>query len=420
MTTTTTSAGTSAGTLADPVEVMLRLLTPEGKRDPYPLYEKMRAHGAVVSLGGAHVVVTGYAECARALREPDLLSTDAAVQDARMPGWRDHSSWRWLTRNMLFSNDPNHERYRRFFGSAFSARSVAAWQPLVERVADEVVEHVAVLGAGCAVVDLVPEFSYRLAISVIGELLGIPPEERAGMRGIIGDITTALDPIGDLSELERGDRGMDRLAEWTAELVRERRARPGSDLTSAFIKARDDSGELSEQELIANLMLLIVAAAEAPQDLLSNMVRLALEHPEHAERLRDEPDSPFAEGFVEETLRYDPAVQALNRVAARDMRFFGEHIAGGTPVTLLIAAGNRDPRRFDRPDVFDPTRPDNQPLTLSGGAHFCLGAPLARMEARTVVPRLLRRFPRMRLADRPTFRDQLVQRGHATLPVVTK
>ncbi|MET7716052.1 cytochrome P450 [Streptomyces sp. NPDC005407] len=404
-------------TLADPLDIMGRLLTPEGKQNPYPLYEEMRAHGSLVDIGGAHLFATGYAECARALREPDLLSTDGAVQDGKMPGWREHASWRWLTKNMLFSNDPDHERLRRFFGGAFSARSVANWRPMVDRLAGDAVQHVAELGAGGRPVDLVPEFSFRFATAVIGELLGIPEKDQAGMRGIIGDITTALDPIGDLAELEPGDAAMEQLAEYFYELVAQRRTAPGPDLTSAFVRARDTGGELTEEDLVANLMLLLVAAAEAPQDLLSNMVRLALEHPERADRLRANPRS--AAGFVDETLRFEPAVQALNRVAARDMWYFGVRVAEGTPVTLIIGAGNRDPRRFSDPGVFDPDRPDNQPLTFSAGAHYCLGAALARMSAETVVPQLLRRLPELTLAEQPTFRNQLVQRGHDRLPVRT-
>jgi cytochrome P450 len=404
-------------TLADPLDIMGRLLTPGGKQNPYPLYEEMRAHGSLVDIGGAHLFATGYAECARALREPDLLSTNGAVQDGKMPGWREHASWRWLTKNMLFSNDPDHERLRRFFGSAFSARSVANWRPMVDRLAENAVQHVAELGADGRPVDLVPEFSFRFATGVIGELLGIPEKDQAGMRGIIGDITTALDPIGDLAELEPGDAAMEQLAEYFYELVAQRRAAPGPDLTSAFVRARDTGGELTEEDLVANLMLLLVAAAEAPQDLLSNMVRLALEHPGHADRLRKNPQS--AAGFVDETLRFEPAVQALNRVAARDMWYFGVRVAEGTPVTLIIGAGNRDPRRFTDPGVFDPDRPDNQPLTFSAGAHYCLGAALARMSAETVVPQLLRRFPELTLAEQPTFRNQLVQRGHDRLPVKT-
>lgn len=403
--------------LADPLDVMGRLLSYEGKQNPYPLYEEMRAHGPVVAVGGTHVFVTGYEECARALRTPDLLSTDAVVQDAKLPGWREHSSWLWLTRNMLFSNDPNHERYRRFFSSAFSARSVAAFRPMVERRAHDVVRHVQDLGADGRTVDLVPEFSFRLATGVIGELLGIPDEDQPGLRELVGDITLALEPIGDMRQLLPGDAAMDRLAEYFHALVARRRVAPGTDLTSEFVRIRDAGEELTEQELVGNLMLLLVAAAEAPQDLLSNMVRLALERAEEAERLRKDPEA--AAGFVDEALRFDPAVQALNRVAARDLDYFGVQVAEGTALTLLIAAGNRDPRRFDAPGVFDPRRPDNQPLTFSGGAHYCLGAALARMSAETVVSRLLTELPGMSLAGRPTFRDQIVQRGHDRLLVTT-
>jgi cytochrome P450 len=404
--------------VADPLDVLARLFSFEGKQDPYPLYEEMRSHGALVDLG-THVFATGYAECARALRLPELLSTDAAVQDIRLPGWREHSSWRWLTKNMLFANEPDHERYRRFFTSDFSARAVLARRPLVEQLADETVDHVAGLAVGGATVDLVPEFSFRLPMSVIGSMLGIPAADQPGMRGLIGDITTSLDPIGELSELEPGDAGMDRLAVYFYDLIARRRACAGQDLTSGWLRTCDANGPITEEELVANLMLLVVAATEATQDLLSNMVRLAIEHPGHGARLRDDPEAA-ADGFIDETLRFDPAVQALNRVAARDLVYFGLPVAEGTPITLLLAAGNRDPRRYADPEVFDPGRPDNQPLTMSGGPHFCLGAALARMSAEIGVSRLLRRFPGLSLVGQPTFRDQIVQRGHDHLWVVTE
>jgi cytochrome P450 len=404
--------------VADPLDVLARLLSFEGKQDPYPLYEEMRSHGSMVDLG-SYVFATGYAECARALREPELLSTDGAVQDARLPGWREHASWRWLTKNMLFANEPDHERYRRFFTSAFSARAVLTRRPLVERLADEAVEHVAALAAVGEPVDLVPEFSFRLPMAVIGSLLGIPAADQPGMRALIGDITTALDPIGDLSELEPGDAGMERLSVYFYDLIARQRAAGDGTLTSDWLRACDADGPISEEELVANLMLLVVAATEATQDLLSNMVRLAIEYPGHGARLRDDPEA-VADGFIDETLRFDPAVQVLNRVAAKDLVYFGVPVAEGTAITLLIAAANRDPRRFADPELFDPGRPDNQPLTMSGGPHFCLGAALARMSAEVGVPRLLRRFPRLALAGRPTFRDQIVQRGHDHLWIVAE
>ncbi|MDQ0751897.1 cytochrome P450 [Streptomyces africanus] len=405
---------TECQTLAEPLDVMIRLLSPEGKQNPYPLYEELRAHGGLVRLGETHLLAVGHEQCARALRHPALLQTDAAMQDLRMPGWREHSSWVWLTKNMLFSNEPDHERMRRFFSSAFSAHSVAAFAPMVERLADEAVRHLERLAADGGSVDLVEEFTYRFPIAVLGELLSIPEKDLPGLHPVIAAITTSMDPVSDLGRLEPADAAMDRLAEYVTELVALRRAEPGPDLTSAFIRARDESGDLTEEDLVANLMAVIVAGSEAPQDLLGNAVRIAVEHPEYAERIRRDPE--FVSRFLEEVLRFDPPVHALNRVAGEDLEFFGEKITRGSAVTLLIAAGNRDPERFSDPGRFDPDREGNKQLTFSAGAHYCLGAALARLSAETVLPRLLRRFPKLAVVGRPGFRDQIVQRGHDRLP----
>ncbi|MFI7013400.1 cytochrome P450 [Streptomyces coeruleorubidus] len=405
---------TESQTLAEPLDVMIRLLSPEGKQNPYPLYEELRAHGGLVRLGETHLLAVGHEQCARALRHPGLLQTDAAMQDLRMPGWREHSSWVWLTKNMLFSNEPDHERMRRFFSSAFSAHSVAAFAPMVERLADEAVRHLERLTADGGSVDLVEEFTYRFPIAVLGELLSLPQEDLPGLHPVIAAITTSMDPVSDLGRLQPADAAMDRLAEYVTELVALRRAEPGPDLTSAFIRARDAGSDLTEEDLIANLMAVIVAGSEAPQDLLGNAVRIAVENPEYAERIRREPE--FVSRFLEEVLRFDPPVHALNRVAGQDLEFFGEKITRGSAVTLLIAAGNRDPERFAEPDRFDPDREGNKQLTFSAGAHYCLGAALARLSAETVLPRLLRRFPKLAIVGLPGFRDQIVQRGHDRLP----
>src|SRR5437588_6813308 len=131
------------GTKLGPGELLMALFSPAGKQNPYPLYEALRAFGPMVPLGPQQVVLTGHQECAAALREPRLLSTDAAVHDAILPGWRDHSSWRWLTKNMLFSNDPDHERYRRAFSTAFTPRRIAEFRPVVEQAVDELVDRLA-------------------------------------------------------------------------------------------------------------------------------------------------------------------------------------------------------------------------------------------------------------------------------------
>ncbi|MCF3103541.1 cytochrome P450 [Streptomyces roseoverticillatus] len=399
----------------DPGRAMMTLLSPAGKRDPYPLYEALRSYGPLLPLGPGQLVVTGHAECARALREPALLSTDGAVQDTMMPGWREHSSWVWLTKNMLFSNNPDHDRYRRFFSVGFTPRRIAALQPAVERLVGGLVDRLAGLGEGGGPVDFMAEFAFRVPMAIMGELLGIPEEEQAGFRGHIGAITTSLEPIQDLAQLLPGDAAMEELAVYFKDLVAKRRAEPGDDLVSEMVRQLDTTGGISEEELVANFMLLLVAGTEAPMDLIGNALRLAVEHPEYADALRE--DDSLAPGYVEEVLRFDPAAQALNRMAVKDIDFFGVPLTAGTKVTLLIAAGNRDPRQYADPGTFNPYRKGNHALTLSGGAHFCLGAGLARMQAELALPAVLRRFPGLTLAAEPTFRDQLVQRGFATLPV---
>lgn len=320
-----------------------------------------------------------------------------------------------LTRNMLFSNDPDHERYRRFFSGAFTPRRVAEFRPVVERVVDELVDHLGTVGADGATVDFMAEFAFRLPMAVMGELLGIPAADRLGFRADIGDITLALEPIRDLAVLAPGDAAMDRLAAYFTDLVARRRARPADDLVTAMVRQRDETGDLTDEELVANFMLLLVAGTEAPMDLVGNAMRLAIDHRDQAATIVRDPSR--APAFIEETLRFDPAVHALNRLAAEDLEFFGLPIAAGSKVTLLIAAGNRDPRRFTDPGRFDMDRPNNHALTFSAGAHYCLGVALARAQGEVAFPRLLRRFPGIALAGEPTYRDQLVQRGYARLPV---
>lgn len=397
-----------------PGELLTALFGPAGKQDPYPLYESLRALGPMLPLG-PQVVLLGYEECHRALREPRLLSTDAGVQDRLLPGWREHSSWRWLTTNMLFSNEPDHDRFRRFFAGALAPRRVAGHRPMVERVVDGLVERLGEVGAGGVPVDLMAEFAFRLPMEVIGELLGIPAEDRTGFRADIGAVTMTFEPIRDLAQLAPGDAALDRLSGYVTDLVARRRADPTDDLLSALVQARDAGGELSDRELVANVMLLVVAGTEAPMDLIGAGAGILLDHPDQAGAAAD-PER--VAGFVSETLRFEPAAHALSRMAGEDLDFLGLPVAAGTKVTLLIAAGNRDPRRFAHPDRFDAARPDNQALTFSGGAHYCLGAALARMQAETAFPRLLARFPGMRRAGEARYRDQLVQRGYDRLPVV--
>ncbi|MEU1184206.1 cytochrome P450 [Streptomyces sp. NPDC005820] len=405
-----------------PAEALSELFTPAGKHHPYPLYDALWELGPVIPLGPAGMLVLGYDEICTALRDSRFLVTDAAVH--RTTGMNEHSSWQCFTKIMMFSNSPDHERMRRFAGWAYAPRQVAERRLLAIRAAERWTSHLATLAGGGdggdeggdgGPVDLVEAFATRVPITVTGELLGIPDADRMPLRTAITATTTAFEPVFDRDELLPADAGMDVLVDYIADLVRERRRRPGDDLVSAMVRDRDTAGALSEEELVASLVMFVIAGVQSPSDLIGNTVRLALDHP--AEGLRLTTDDDFASAFITEALRIDPPNHVLTRAAATDIDFYGHRVAAGTRALLVLAAANRDPRQFTDPATFDTARKDSRPLSFGLGPHYCLGAAFARMQVEAAVPVLLRRFPRMTLAAPPTYRDQLVTRGFARMDV---
>ncbi|MFI9203889.1 cytochrome P450 [Streptomyces sp. NPDC053048] len=390
-------------------EELAALLSAEGRRNPYPRYEALRAHGDVVRVKDGLLAVLGHAACARALRESGLRVQDAEGFDLLNPRWRAHSSLRGWARSMLYRNAPDHTRLRRAVAGSFTPRHVARLEPAVERLTEDLLDHLADLGAGGRTVDFMDAFAYRLPVAVISELLGVPRGDQGWFRAVAADVTIALEGITSPSGLERADAAMDDLSAYFARLIAHRRAHPADDLVSAL------AGQLDEQELTANLVLLLSAGFDTTTHLLGHGLHHALARPRWAARLRTEPG--FAPGYVEETLRYEPPVQATSRWAAHGLHLLDTPVPAGTKVLVVLGAGNRDPRRFHRPQLFDPDRPDNQPLSFGGGFHFCLGAGLARMEARVALPRLLRRFPALAPAGPEVYRDRWLVRGHETFPV---
>ena len=395
-----------------PSEALARLFTPEGKDDPYPLYDALRPLGPVAQLGPRTALVLGYHELAAALREPGLLVTDAAFH--RETGMIQHTSWRCLTRIMMFSNGADHARLRHFARDVFSAKHVEALRPVVERAARSAAAQLAETAPRELPVDLVEAFSFTLPMAVVGELLGVPEQDRAGLRGPVAACTTAFEPISDLADLAAGDAGMDRLMQYVTGLVAARRQVPGGDLCSDLIRRCDEEGTVDDEELVALLVLLLIAGSQTPSDLIGNALSAALAHPTSASGLGS--DDTASRAFVAETLRWDPPVQALTRVAARDLQLCGTPVKEGGRLLLLIGAANRDPRQFEAPDRFDPGRAGPPPIAFGLGQHYCLGAAFARMEAEIAVPAFLRQFPLASRAGAPSYRDQLVQRGFAAFP----
>jgi hypothetical protein len=257
----------------------------------------------------------------------------------------------------------------------------------------------------------------QLPVSVICELLGVPEVDRKRFRSLAADLTVALELATEVSALEPADAAALELASYFRELVVRSRANPRDDLITAMVAARDaHDGRLSDVELVANLVVLLVAGFETTTNLLGNGLAILFDRPELAASLRAGA-MPTA-GFIEEVLRYDSPVQATSRVArVDDLTVEDVPIPKDGQLILLIGSANRDPARYPDPDRFDPARTGSGPLSFGAGAHICLGNSLARLEANTAFPRLLARFPDLALAGVPIRRDRLVLRGYESLPI---
>lgn len=331
--------------------------------------------------------------------------------DQVYPQWRAHSSLRAFTGSLLYRNPPDHTRLRNMLSGPFTARNVRNLRQVITELATELLDRVAGLAAGGAGVDIVAEYAAKLPMAVISAMMGFDEGDQAWFRQMASDVAKALDGLSDPAALDVADAAMDELTAYFTGLLGRRRATPAADVVTTMAR-----GSLDEDELLGNLMLLLTAGFETTSFLIGLGVRIALDRPEFAARLRASAD--FAASYVEEILRYEPPVQITSRWAAADVRLAGVTIPADSKVVVMIAAGNRDPRRFRAPGTFDPDRPDNQPLSFGAGTHFCLGAPLARLEAQIALPLLLRRFPWLTAQGIPEHRDRLVVRGLDSFRVV--
>ncbi|MFJ8474726.1 cytochrome P450 [Kitasatospora sp. NPDC094011] len=400
--------------------IIEQLMTTEVRADPYPLYARAHELGPVVPAGDGMFVVSGYAAVNRVLRTPAFGVATADMTAGVAPEFAGHSSLALFGRSILQRNAPDQPRVRSLIASVFTARRVAALRPAVAAAVARLLDELAERGADGSPVDFMDAFAFRLPVGVICELLGVPERDRYRFRDLAADLTVALEIIQDLDDLDAADRAADELTGYFVELVAERLARPQDDLVSDLARIAVADGErLSGPELLANLVLLLVAGFETTTNLLGNGLALLFRHPGAAAELRGGAVTPA--GFTDEVLRFDSPVQATARVALDEgLAVEGLPVPSGSGLTLLLGAANHDPARYDRPGVFDPHRTDSQPLSFGGGQHFCLGYQLARLEGEVAVSALLDRFPRLAPGGVPTRRDRLVLRGYETLPVTVR
>ncbi|WP_027947391.1 cytochrome P450 [Amycolatopsis taiwanensis] len=382
--------------------------------DPYPLYAELREAGPVVGQAdGSSYLVGTYHEINALLHDPRL----SADPRKGPPGSADLSE-EAPEPPFLTLDDPEHHRLRtlamRPFGPPHSPGRVDAMRGRIYEITEELI---AALDDRTRI-DIVDDFAYPLPVTVICRLL-VPREDEPLFRGWSDTLVASTDlrPGQDGSEpIQASRRARLEMGQYLVDLAEQRRGRPGEDMLSAFVNELDPALRLTREELASTAVLLLVAGHETTVNLITNGVLTLLRHPDQLDRLRRDPG--LLPGAIEEQLRYDGPVHARRRYPLADIHIAGSTIPKGTSVVLMLASGNRDPKRFHEPDRFDPTRPDNQHLGFGGGIHLCYGAPLARIEAQTALGALIPRLGTATLVeDPPPYRQSAVLRGPRHLPL---
>jgi cytochrome P450 len=391
------------------------LIADHGPEGPYEAFRRLReTHPALMTRSGV-LVLSRYEDCAAALRDRSLGKADESLGFglSDVPVALQRQAMQRFRRTMLFRNPPDHHRLRKLVADVFTPRHVDELRIRLVRQIDSLLD----IMAEQTVCDIITDLALPLPVGVIGELLGVPAADRAEAAPLVRDLMASLEPSADASALARACAAEDQLAAYFADLLVHKREHPQGDLLSRLATARGDD-ILDEEESVGTAILLFAAGFETTTNLIGNGMAALLAHPDQAALLRSRPE--LAGRAVEELLRYDAPVQTNGRTALSPTTIADVALNPGQIVLMLLGAANRDPHAFPDPDALDITRTGPAPLSFGAGIHFCLGAPLARMEGAELFPRLLARFPHLDLAEEPRWRNGLSFRGLASLKVATR
>ena len=388
------------------------MATPEGHGDPYPLYQRLR-EAAPVHCSGLDGLwyVSGFDACRQILGDARIGKNDLFVVPRHgVDPERVRLAQRRRRRSMITANPPEHTRLRGAAKGAFIPPTMEALRPRVAAIVSERLDRLAALGEA----DVMAELAFPMPVTVVGEMVGVPEEDRAWFRPLMRTLVSSDSFKRTPEELAEVERAGDELDAYFTDLIARRRKEPADDLLSSFIAQADD-GLLDDKELFSTVTLLFFAGFLTTTNLIGNGLVTLFDHPDEMARLWADPG--MAAAAVEEVLRFDSPVQFVHRNVLEDLEVDGHRLRKGDVVLTLLAAANRDPARFADPDRFDVGRPDNLHLAFAWGLHFCLGARLARMEGQLVFRGLVERFAAVEPAGDPVRNPGLAIRGFESLPV---
>ncbi|WP_315771705.1 MULTISPECIES: cytochrome P450 [unclassified Bradyrhizobium] len=391
-------------------------LSPEFIRDPYPFYAQLRDNDPMHVTPFGAFLASRHAESSLVLRDK-RFGKDFVARSIRRygPDIMKEPVFQSMRHWMLQQDPPDHTRLRGLVVKAFTARRVEDMRPRIQEIVDRTLDQVIPQGR----MDLIEDFAFKLPVTVICDMLGIPEEHREAFYKSSREGGRLLEPVPlSKAEIAEGNAGNAVSKAYFQHLFELRRKHPGDDLTTQLLQAEEDGAKLSHEELTANIILLFGAGHETTVNLIGNGLLALHRNPEQLALLKARPE--LITNAIEEFLRYDSSVQLTGRVALEDIEDLGgRRIPAGESVLCLLGSANRDPAVYpDNPEQLDITRPNVKPLSFGGGIHHCLGAQLARIEAEIAIGTLLRRLPELKLddPDNPEWRPTFVLRGLKRLP----
>jgi cytochrome P450 len=387
----------------------LKALSPDFYANPFPYYHALREHAPVKRMPDASYLLTRYADVEHVYKNPRLFSSDKHKEFK--PKYGDSLLYEHHTTSLVFNDPPLHARVRRLIAGALTPRAIGAMEPALITLVDHLLEAMAAKRQ----VDLIEDFAAAIPVEVIGNLLGVPREERAPLRRWSLAILGALEPVISPQVFERGNRAVAEFLAYLEDLIARRRAEPGDehDVLTRLIRGEGDE-RLTDKELYHNCIFLLNAGHETTTNLIGNGLVALAAFPEENNKLVGRPE--LTKSAVEEILRFESSNQLGNRITAAALELGGVAMAPQTQITLCIGAANRDPAQFPDPDRFDIARSPNRHLAFATGVHACAGMALARLEGAIALLRFLQRFPRYRLAAEPTRGARARFRGFLKIP----
>jgi cytochrome P450 len=394
-----------------------QLFSPKILANPYPIYHQLRSAAPVYQYHArGRWILTRYADVVAALRDP-RLAVDRVIPLNKLKerGLEQLSPlFSTLSNMMLFSDPPKHTRLRALVNQAFTTRVVESLRNHIQEITNQFLDTVQDTGR----MDVIQHLAYPLPTIVIAEMLGVPIEDRDRFRKWSDDCAALIGNIYPTPEqCWPAMQSIFELKEYFSGILAELRSHRRENLMSALATAGEHGDRLSEEELFANCVLLLAAGNETTANLIGNGILALLRNPAQIQQLKDDPS--LIVSAVEELLRYDSPVQFTGRLASEELELSGNRIGKGHLVVLALGAANRDPAQFAEPDRLDIRRRENRHIAFSHGAHFCLGASLARLEAQIAISTMIKRLPDLRLeTEELTWREFFSLRGLVSLPVV--